>query len=100
MYAVTRRYAHASELIDAIAGRKHEVEDIISKVPGFVSYYAIRSAANLTTVSVFDDRAHADESTRQVREWVQANLPNSSVGAPETTGGEVFINFSVERTPA
>ncbi|HEV2642238.1 MAG TPA: hypothetical protein VGT98_06010 [Candidatus Elarobacter sp.] len=96
MYAITRRYNHATALIDAIIPRAQEVEELLKDVPGFVSYYAIRSGATLMTVSVFDEQGHADESTRRVREWVEKNLPKGAVPPPETSGGEVFVHFATE----
>lgn len=46
MHAVIRNYsgAGASDLIDLIAGRKEEVENIIGAINGFVSWTMIKPA--------------------------------------------------------
>jgi heme-degrading monooxygenase HmoA len=93
MYATIRRYKNAQALADAMSSRKDEVKQIISGVPGFVSYYATREGDTMTSVSVYNDKAGCDESTRRAREWVAENV-KSAIGAPEISGGDVFINFS------
>jgi hypothetical protein len=93
MYATIRRYKNARALSDAMSSKKDEVKQVISGVPGFVSYYATREGDTMTSVSVYNDKAGSDESTRRAREWVAENV-KSAVGAPEISGGEVFLNFS------
>lgn len=93
MYATIRRYKNAKALADEMSSRKDEVKKVISEVPGFVSYYATREGDTMTSVSVYNDKAGCDESTRRAREWVAENV-KSAIGAPEISGGDVFINFS------
>lgn len=94
MHAVVRRYRGASALNDLLAQRSQEVEQILSSVSGFVAYYAIRDGDGLATVTVCDDQAGTQESSRRAAEWVGQNLPGGSVGAPEITEGEAFLQFS------
>lgn len=98
MYAVTRTYTGASALINALEQRHAEVERLISTVPGFVSYYAFRSGDGMVSVSVYDDKAGTEESTRRAREWVRENLPGAKMAAPQVNGGEVFLEFSAHTT--
>ena len=58
-------------------------------------YAAIRSYAGggATTISVFDDQAGAEESTRVAASWMSENLPDVSPGAPTVTTGEVALTF-------
>lgn len=93
MYAVVRRWTGASALIREMERKQDEVEEIISSVPGFVAYYAIRSGDGLASITVCADRAGTDESTRRAREWVQVNVPGVTLAPPEVTGGDVFIHF-------
>ena len=65
MYAVVRRYPGASQLFEELTRREAEVEQIIRGVPGFVDYYLIRSADGGASVTVCDDRAGTEESTRR-----------------------------------
>jgi hypothetical protein len=47
----------------------------------------------VTTVSVFEDQAGADQSNAVAAEWVQENvLPNYSISAPQITAGEVVLS--------
>ena len=92
MYVTIRRYKNAGDLIDAMTARSDEVEDVISGIPGFVSYFASRDGDSMTSVSVFDNEAGAEESTRKAAEWVRANV-KSMPGAPDVSDGEVFLNF-------
>jgi hypothetical protein len=40
---------------------------------------------------VFGDQAGAEESTRQAREWVQANVPDVATSPPEVSAGDTII---------
>jgi hypothetical protein len=95
MYVVVRRYTGASALVDAMTQRQQEVRDLISTVPGFRAYYAARtgSGGGVATVTICDDKAGTDESTRRAGEWVRTNLAGASIAAPEVTEGETYIDF-------
>ena len=93
MHAVVRRYSGASALNDLLAERAQDVEQLLRDVPGFVAYYAIRAGDELATVTVCDDQAATRESSRRAAEWVRQNLSGGTVGAPEITEGEAFIQF-------
>jgi hypothetical protein len=70
-----------------------DVKELISGIPGFVSYYAVRDGDSMTSISIYNDKAGCDESTRRAGEWVRANV-KSMPTAPDVSGGEVFLNFS------
>ncbi len=93
MHAVIRRYNGATALNDLLAQRSQDVEQLLRDVPGFVAYYAIRDGDELATVTVCDDQAGTQESSRRAAEWVRQNLAGGSVGAPEISEGEAFIQF-------
>jgi hypothetical protein len=93
MYATVRQYKNAQALVDAMSAKKDEVKQIISGVPGFVAYYATREGDAMTSVSIYNDKAGCDESTRRAREWVGKNV-KAGVGAPDISGGDVFISFA------
>jgi hypothetical protein len=94
MHAVVRRYRGASALNDLLAQRSQDVEQLLRDVPGFVAYYAIRDGDELATVTVCDDQAGTQESSRRAAEWVRQNLTGAGTGAPKMTEGEAFIQFS------
>ena len=93
MHAVVRRYSGASTLNDLLAQRSQEVDQIMKGVPGFVAYYAIRDGDRLATVTVCEDQAGTQETSRRAAEWVRQNVTDGSVGAPEITEGEAFIQL-------
>ncbi len=94
MHAVVRRYRGASALNDLLAQRTQEIEQLLRGVPGFVAYYAIGAGDDLATVTVCEDQAGTQESSRRAAEWVGQNFTGGSIGAPEITEGEAFIQFS------
>jgi len=93
MHAVVRQYAGGAALADALAGRTQEVEDLLRGVPGFVAYYAIRAGDGLTTITVADDQAGTEESSRRAAAWVKDNMTGTTVSPPDVAGGDVFIQF-------
>jgi hypothetical protein len=92
MYAVIRRYSGVAKLIHELEKKQGEVKKLISEAPGFIAYYAIRDGEALATITVCNDRAGADESSRMTATWVRDNMVGVRVTAPEAYGGEVFIH--------
>jgi hypothetical protein len=94
MYAVVRRYAGASALADALVQHAEDVSALLKDVPGFKAYYALRTAEGaVATMTVCEDQAGTQESSRRAAEWVRSNLAGLSVGAPEITEGETFLSL-------
>ena len=96
MHATIRRWKGSSSLIDEMARRTDDVERVLSSSPGFVAYHAVRSGDTLISITICQDKAGTDESTRLAAEWIRANLPPGAVArlTPEIDEGEAFINFS------
>jgi len=93
MYAVIRRYTGAAPLIEAMGREAQDVERLLTTVPGFVAYHAVRAGDTLVTISVCRDRDGTSETTRRAAQWVRDTLPAGAVGAPELTEGEAFLTF-------
>ena len=93
MYVTVRRYHNAGALGDAMASNSDDVRKQIGGVPGFLNYFSTRDGDTVTSITVCNDKAGCDESTRRAGEWVRANV-KALPGSPEVSGGEVFINFS------
>jgi hypothetical protein len=94
MYVVVRSYSGqgASELFDLLGQREEDVKALISGVPGFVNYAAFRSGDGGMTVTVCEDKAGTDESSRRAAEWVKENA--STTGDPPViTEGETVLQF-------
>lgn len=95
MYAVVRTYSGqgASELFDLLAEREEEVRELISGVPGFVTYAAVRSGDGGVTVTVCVEKAGTDESSRRAARWVTENL-SPTAAPPVITEGNTVVQFS------
>jgi len=61
-YVVIRHYNDADKLIDELAQRADEVESLIRGISGFVAYNLVRSESGGFSVSVYEDRAGAEQS--------------------------------------
>ena len=94
MFVVVRSYSGqgAQELFDLLGQRQEVVKDLIGGVPGFVSYAAFRSGDGGMTVTVCQDKAGTDESSRRAAEWVKENV-STDVSAPAITEGATVLDF-------
>jgi hypothetical protein len=94
MYLVIRTYSGdgATELFELLGQREEDVKNLISGVPGFVSYAALPSNGGGTTLTVCDDKAGTDESSRRAAEWVEQNV-NVTVAPPQIMEGSPVLQF-------
>src|ERR1700686_4605842 len=94
MYAIVRSYSGpgASELLDLLGQREDEIKSLIGGVPGFVSYAAFRSGDGGMTVTVCQDKAGTDESSRRAAGWVKENI-SVPVNPPTITEGSTVLQF-------
>ena len=94
MYVVVRSYSGqgASELFDALVESEEDVKNIITTVPGFISYAAFRTDGGGQTVTVCQDKAGTDESSRRAAEWVKENI-SVTVDPPTITEGSPVLHF-------
>jgi len=95
MHAIVRTYSGngAKELIDVIEKDKSEVERLIRSVKGFVSYSLVRTAGGGFSVSIYQDKAGTEESSRIAREWIANNARNTGVAAPHISEGSVIVHL-------
>jgi hypothetical protein len=94
MYVVIRSYSGqgGSALFDALVEKEDDVKALISTVPGFTSYAAFRSNGGGQTVTVCQDKAGTDESSRRAAEWVKENI-SVTVEQPTVTEGSTVLSF-------
>jgi hypothetical protein len=94
MYVVVRGYSEqgASALFDLLGQREEDVRALIGGVPGFVSYAAFRSGDGGMTVTICQDKAGTDESSRRAAEWVKENV-STTVDPPAVTEGTTVLHF-------
>jgi hypothetical protein len=94
MYTSIRRYKTDPKNVREIAKRAGEgFIPIISQVPGFIAYYVVDAGGGaLTSISIFKDRAAADESNQRAASWVNKHLGPLVPQPPEITAGEVLVH--------
>ncbi|WP_413287481.1 hypothetical protein [Bdellovibrio sp. HCB337] len=91
MYAVIRHYRidkrHNNEIDQKI---RDSFTQIIEKAPGFVSYHWVNSGdGNASSISVFEDKAQAQDSNRLAAKFVKETLSKLGVGSPIINEGIV-----------
>ena len=93
MYASIRRGKTQPGAAGQIAERAAEgFAPIVSKVPGFKHYYLVDLGDDMVaTVSLFADKAGAEESGRRAADWVRENLAPLMAGPLEIMVGEVLV---------
>jgi len=96
MYAVVRAYSGpgAKDLFDLLENRRTEVEAAIRSVPGLVSYTLVRTEEGGVAVTVCQDRAGAEESTRIKKEWIQQHASELGSSPPEIEEGSVLVQIT------
>jgi len=94
MYVVIRRYTGqgAAKLFDLLEQSEEDVKELISGVPGFVSYAAFRTDDGGRTVTACEDKAGTDESSKRAAAWVEENV-TGSVDPPEISEGSTVLQF-------
>ena len=93
MHATIRNYSGGGALADALVEHEDEIRSLLTAIDGFRAYYVVRDPDGATTVSVFDEAAGAEESTRQAAAWVGENLGGLGLAPPQVTTGEVLLSF-------
>ena len=93
MYATVRAYSGSTQLADALVSHEADVKSLISGIVGFKAYYLLQLAEGTSTISIFEDQAGADESSRVAAAWLAENLPDLNVAAPYVTAGNVLVGF-------
>src|SRR5919204_2506669 len=82
---------HATSAV--LGQREEDVKALISGVPGFISYAAVRTGDGGVTVTVCEDKAGTDESSRRAAEWVKENV-SATANPPAITEGDTVLQFS------
>jgi hypothetical protein len=71
------------------------VKPRISGLPGFVASYLLEvSADQVTSVSVFDSKGHADLASGPIGFWMRDALGDAVLGLPEIISGQSEVSRS------
>ena len=101
MYAAIRRYQVDPGSVDEVTrGINEDFLPIIKEVSGFQAYYAVDAGGGrLATVSVFEDQAGAEESTRKAGDYIRQNMASLLPDPPEVLQGEVVAQEAASAGP-
>jgi hypothetical protein len=97
MYATIRRYtAKTAATKEAVDDLKHRIEEgflpIVQEIRGFHTYGAMNVGnKEIVSISIFEDRDGATESTRRAAEFVQRDPLKDQLGNPEVLEGELLV---------
>src|ERR687898_2451939 len=91
MHAAIRRYQVEPGSVDEVTrGINEGFLPIIKDASGFQAYYVVDGGdGRLETVSVFEDRKGAEESTRMASVYISENMASLVPDPPEVLQGEV-----------
>jgi quinol monooxygenase YgiN len=92
MHVVVRKYTAAPNVVEEARPMMADLEQTMRQTPGFVAYYFLETEDGLATITVTEDEAGTQESMSRAATWVQQNLPNSGLGAPQVIRGGTLIN--------
>ncbi|HEX6668390.1 MAG TPA: hypothetical protein VF061_02460 [Gemmatimonadales bacterium] len=97
MYAIIRRYTPKGNVDQkALDEFKHRIEDkflpAAQEIRGFHSYYVVNAGKDLLSISVFEDKTGASESTRRAAQFVKQDPMKDIWGSPELLEGELLVS--------
>lgn len=102
-HAVIRRFSGLDpRSVDEVARRVNtDLLPIISRIPGFLAYCALHTGGDVVaSISIFEDQAGAEESTRQAAAWVKQHLAALVPTPAQYTAGRVIAYRVSEGEPA
>ena len=80
MYAVIRHHKVKGPQADELARQgKEDFVPMIRKMPGLIAYTIIMGDDMVSTVSIFEDKAAAEESTRRAVAWAAERVTDFDV---------------------
>jgi hypothetical protein len=89
-YLTVRRYDSVTDSKEAARRVQEEFIPLISKTPGFISYYWVDEGDNvMVSVSVFATREEEEESNRIAADFVKQHIAPLLPKPPQITAGQV-----------
>ena len=95
MYAVIRHHRVQGAAVEELARQgKEDFAPMIKTMPGFVAYTIIAGPDLVSTISVFEDKAAAEESTKRAVAWAADKITDFDVPT-EVIEGEVTVHVTL-----
>jgi hypothetical protein len=96
MYATIRRYegVDMTRTSEVVAKVNETLVPELRELPGFAGYYLLEAGNGvLSSLSLFETFAQADESTKLVAKWItDENFGKAIPNAPKITSGKVVAH--------
>jgi hypothetical protein len=94
MQAVIRKYSGkgAVELFNLLEKHAADVQTQMQSVKGLLSYTLARNDSGGFSVTVCQDQAAIDESSRKAKDWITKNASNIGAPPPDVSFGNVVIH--------
>ena len=93
MYATVRRCDGVTDVREATRRVNEGFIQIVSDIPGFAAYYWIDGGGGvMISMSVFQDRASAEESNAKASDYVREKMASVLPNPPQITAGEVVVH--------
>jgi hypothetical protein len=92
MYTAIRMYttSDAAEVAKRVQG---EFLPMMRDLPGFVGYYIVDAGdGRIASITVCDDQAGVEESTKRASAWVQERLASLITSGPEVLMGNTTVS--------
>jgi heme-degrading monooxygenase HmoA len=88
MYTAIRRYEGVNEPAEVVKRVTQEFAPMLRDKPGFIGYWVVDAGEGVvSTISVFETKEAADESTEAAAGWARERLADLITGAPQVTAG-------------
>ena len=101
MHVAIRLYDGVKSPDEAAAKVRNEFLPVISAIPGFQEYYAVKTGdGKMASVSVFKDKPGAEQSVQAATKWVQKNMSRFLPNPPKMIGGETVAHTTTETKKA
>jgi hypothetical protein len=96
-YLTVRRYEGVTDSKEAARRVQEGFIPLISKIPGFISYYWVDEADGvMVSVSVFETREAEEESNRMAAEFVKEHIAPLLPNPPRITAGLVVAGAAMK----
>jgi hypothetical protein len=96
VHSVLRRYEGeaAKSLFQLLASRESEARELLTTIPGFVSYHMVGTETGGFTLTTCETKEATDESVRRAREWISKNIPQGqATPTPQIEEGDLMMRF-------
>lgn len=96
-YLTVRRYDGVPDSKEAARRVQEGFIPLISKIPGFISYYWVDEADGvMVSVSVFETREAEEQSNRLAADFVKQHIAPLLPHAPQITAGQVVARAAMK----